>query len=232
MKPGPLVQAISGTAGNVNFRAVAGRTVVAARKARQQSPNAAQQLGPNFLAQCRALWNAGTDPERLAWISYARSTPSKNRFGQTQYLSGLQSFTHYMTSLWLASNQTFLWPSIPPPYLQVQPVDLLTTLTASFTSAGGGAYSVTPVPIDSSIRFLLLWAIRFGRGSQVPSRMWRFIGSVYTNGGAIDVTSIFQRPDLNWILISGEPVWLAAQTLDTAAGPALSQTGHAKTTVT
>jgi len=231
MKPGPLVQAISGTAGSVNFRAVAGRTVVAQRKARGPSPNAAQSLGPDFIRRCRGLWDAATDPERLAWNMVAKSRPVKDRFGQARYMSGLQAWTQYLTKWWLANDQVWLWSTIEGPFPEVFIPDPLTSITAAFDS-GTNVYLITPVPLDTVVQYMLCWAIRFGRGTAVPSRNWRFIGSRNTTGGAVVWQGEFQRPQVGWTLCQNESVWLAVQTLKLASGSFPSQMVYLKTTVT
>lgn len=231
MKPGPLLQAISGTAGNVNFRAVAGRTVVAARKTRRASPTPAQNLGPDFIRRCRQLWDAASDAQRLAWNMVAKSRPVKDRFGQARYLSGLQAWTQYLTKWWLANDQVWLWSTIEGPFPEVFLPDQLTSLTCNFDSSSN-VYTITPIPIDTVSQYMLCWAVRFAAGTAPPSRMWRFIGSRWTTGGAIVWQGEFQRPAVNWTLGAGERVWLAVQTLKVASGSFPSQMVYQKITVT
>jgi hypothetical protein len=161
----------------------------------------------------------------------ARSKPVKDRFGQARYLTGLQTWTRYLTPWWLANNQVFSWTVLPNPYPEAYIPDPLTSITAAFDS-GANTYEITPVPLDTQVQYMLVWAIRFGKGTQVPSRMWRFVGSAFTTGAAVDVASIFQSAQLNWTLCPGESVWLAVQTLFTAAGSIGGQIVYLKTTVT
>jgi hypothetical protein len=231
MKPSPLVQTISGNTGSVNFRAVAGRTVVAASRSSRRTQTAAQCLGPDFVRRSRALWDAATDPERLAWTMVAKSRPVRDRFWNAHYQTGLQAWTHYLTKWWLANDQAWLWSTIEGPFPEVYIPDPLTSITAAFDSATG-IYTITPDPLDTVIQYMLCWAVRFARGTAVPSRNWRFIGSRQTTGGAVVWQGEFQRPAVGWTLCQGESVWLAVQTLKLDSGSFPGQMVYLKTTVT
>jgi len=95
-RPGPLIGAISGDLGAINFRATRGTPTVALRssKSRRNTPQTA--LVRAGLERTATRWEALTDAQRQAWTDYAAFLHETNRLGVSRRLSGRQAQSKFI----------------------------------------------------------------------------------------------------------------------------------------
>lgn len=91
-KPGPIVQAITGTVGGTNF-VVSARSVYLRRARIGNSNQRKSQLDiQTHMIQLTRAWNDLTDAQRRAWQTTAAAVPTKNKLGIPITLNGREFF--------------------------------------------------------------------------------------------------------------------------------------------
>ena len=107
-RPSPLVAAISGSAGGVQFLTGAGGNVVRARAGKRSQKTPAMLNEQAIYINAIRHWQNLTDQQRLTWTAAARHLALRSRLGVPRHLSGFQSFMR-------AAIPSVSWISPPAP---------------------------------------------------------------------------------------------------------------------
>lgn len=138
-RPGPLVGAISGPVGGVDFVAASKGTIVRQRRRRTIPSSPRLQRSQTRFTQNTRLWSRMEPSTRNAWDSAAAGFTLPNRLGQHVHLSGFQLFMKYRPNSNFPPDAT----NFLPPSLATQPSMLYTTAEVF----DGGPFNIQLTPI-------------------------------------------------------------------------------------
>jgi hypothetical protein len=135
------------------------------------NPNSTgQELMRSTMAHLTELWHSTiTAPQRIAWATYAAAVPSKNRLGETIYLTGFNQFVR-SNSIAKAKLNTFVAPG--PTVLALPETDPSFLITASV------ATQLVSVAFDNA----LPWALEVGADMFVELGQPQIVTRNYFNG--------------------------------------------------
>ena len=215
---GPLIGAISGSIGGVQFSNRRSGGVLSSAQIRTKP------LGKNITAVRRAMARAQTDWQRIdastrtSWDTAAQTWPHKNRFGIRRRLSGHQLFLLLTVRYWpfpvVDSTQEF---PLPPVLVLPQLAD---PIRLEFT-AGGPYLLVTSGPFSPSLPQFLVEIGRPVSTNQYRTwNSWRTLSRFQALPSTILMTAEVQ--DQYGDFIAGETVF-ARVTLTTGANGTLNR---------
>lgn len=129
-RPSPLVGAISGSAGGVQFLTGAGGNVVRARAGKRSQKTPPMLNEQAIYINAVRHWQGLTDAERLLWSTSAGLLTVQNRLGLPRILTGFQSFMRVAIPRFHVAGA---YPNMPAEELVSPPTTVL--VVGDFTAA-------------------------------------------------------------------------------------------------
>lgn len=205
--PSPIIGSISGRIGGVEFAMSGQGNILRPTRRRARPPSPAQSQFTANIALFAQIWHEASPALRSAWTAYARSKTSINRFGQQVPLKAYKAAFSYHMYLFQWFNMVVPTPVLlqPPPSATPKPGSIV-FLGASFDDTP--SYVITSIINDAESYREFLWAGP-ARNTSWGSRFnWRFIGSQEKTDNAMDWTSFFTDPPINWVFQAGQILWI------------------------
>lgn len=165
--PGPLIGAITGNIGGLNFVLARSGPVVRQRIRRTKSTDPRRAATQQGMQLVRKSWRNLTDSQRTAWRQAALSVPHTNRLTITSNLTGFALFVRYNTErLALTRDAGIPLFTDPPPSTRLIPWPLV-----SFNVVSGGNKTLTIIARSraGATRITYYAARTF---STAPRRFW------------------------------------------------------------
>jgi hypothetical protein len=191
VRPGPIIQAISGSVGGVTFAGANARTVLRKKPAPRRRTSAQALQQQERLNHNIRLWQAATDATRAAWNNAAKQYPFTDALGQTYFLSG---YTLYLKMR-----------SLPVDFLSRQsyPTEPRTEPAKTFTfnaKIGALGFNCGLTYYTVGTKNVLLYGRRLLREHYVkPKRTFKYLGT-WTSEPA---TIYFED---EWLAALGSPI--------------------------
>ncbi len=152
-RPGPLINAISGDVGGVNFASSRYGPLIRRKATRTNKQTRPQLIRRARFAQAKYFYHQLTPDQREAWRALSKTWTQTNRLGIPQTLSAFQLYLKFQINL-IAGPP---YPIVEPPYPST--TTPISTLTLDFTV--GGPYNITITPgVSAFPAFQLIFAHR------------------------------------------------------------------------
>lgn len=144
--PSPAVGAISGNAGGVCFVNARGSKVLRPAKTKGASNNLTNPVFRANFSTAQKSWRTLSVEQQKAWSTYANATPTSNRLGITNTLSGYQAFMKNRLFQFVPLTDTLK----NPPLNTDQP--LIAPVTVSWSMPSNFLFFVGTGPIAGDVR--------------------------------------------------------------------------------
>jgi len=210
--PGPVVSALSGTVGGVNFANAKSGTVLRTRAVKCDRRSKSQLWYRAAFAAALKYWQEMSTAQKLVWRVLASNVTFPDRFGHQRHISGYQVFLHcniphYATYIFFRSTPVLPFHSYS-----------FTTLSAVFSA--GGAYTITYTPSPTVGSAPIYGARSFSISEPQFWSGWNLIGHLAAVPSPQDITARYKAAF--GALQEGE--WAAIRThsmVHTSRGPDL-----------
>jgi hypothetical protein len=174
------------------------------------NPNSTgQELMRSTMAHLTEIWHSTiTAAQRIAWATYAASVPSKNRLGESIYLTG---FNHFVRSNSIAKAKLNTYVATGPTVLALPETDPSFLITASV------ATQLVSVAFDNA----LPWALEVGAHMfvelgqpQIVTRNffggpWKYMDKIAGKVAPAEVSPKTMAPPFTLVL--GQKIWAYAR---------------------
>jgi hypothetical protein len=211
-RAGPLVAAVSGVIGGVEFAQGKTSATVKLRRRSARTPSPRQTLVIASVQSFNSFYDAATPALRQAWASFAAAYPITDRLGERRQWTGRQAALRFHQIMWDSFDRPSLEGSIlqyPPPLGWI--TKLFTSVSIQFTA--GGPYIVNAVAPLQSNTYTALYAARTWSGSKGGCSTMLFIGGRRAVSGPSDWYAYFTRPSVAWELIPGEHITILVRNM-------------------
>lgn len=212
-RPSPIVGAISGNLGSVNFGNSRFGPFIR-RKAYQSADRGAPRTRNTAIyAAASPAWRALTAAQRIAWRSAAVNSGHLNRLAVSSPLSGWQLFLKYYV---YAAHFFFAAPTNPPVLVtQTPPTSYLLDLQSAAVSEITVERPASPDVITWELQLSRPWSVFADR----PSKSWTWVDGDVVFSVAIDIDDELEAAFAP--LVAGEKFWARVRTaqVDTLPSP-------------
>lgn len=180
-RPGPLIAAISGNVGGLNFAQTRSGPIIRRKTTRTNKKTNRQLNRRARFSQVQKDWAVATDLTRDQWRAAAASIKRTNRLGLPSTLTGFQLFV--MNSL---TNPVSDHTNFPvPPHLTATPQPTSVVLTASAAGQINLAWNVTDVP---ALIFCYIFGMRtLSTRPRTFFNTWRYFATDAGPPGAFNI---------------------------------------------